>query len=255
MQKALRLTVFICVVMLATRSWRSSSCSSRRARLPKRRADVGSAASAAASGGDFNPMPLLNAVGSMLIPGAEEPQHTAVEEEETVFQITLPRLWRQLRADAALCEVPVLQRGSAGGLGKSQPSRQRETALRGPFLLRMEATGGFEPPMGVLQTPALPLGHVARNLVPRRGFEPLRPKARPPQDRVSTYSTTSALRCSRRSGLRRSRPRSESSLSLSKAGQGRNLAPARRRGARGAPSSEFGCVRGPGNYPTGSSGK
>ena len=32
-------------------------------------------------------------------------------------------------------------------------------------------------------------------LVPRRGFEPLRPKARPPQDRVSTYSTTSAGRC------------------------------------------------------------
>src|SRR5688572_5574891 len=31
-----------------------------------------------------------------------------------------------------------------------------------------------------------------RWLVPRRGFEPLRPKARPPQDRVSTYSTTSA---------------------------------------------------------------
>ena len=29
-------------------------------------------------------------------------------------------------------------------------------------------------------------------LVPRRGFEPLHPKARPPQDRVSTYSTTSA---------------------------------------------------------------
>ena len=25
----------------------------------------------------------------------------------------------------------------------------------------MEATGGFEPPIGVLQTPALPLGHVA----------------------------------------------------------------------------------------------
>src|SRR3954451_1457358 len=47
--------------------------------------------------------------------------------------------------------------------------------------------------MGVLQTPALPLGHVALEfLVPRRGFEPLRPKARPPQDRVSTNSTTSA---------------------------------------------------------------
>ena len=29
-------------------------------------------------------------------------------------------------------------------------------------------------------------------LVPRRGFEPLRPKARPPQDRVSASSTTSA---------------------------------------------------------------
>ena len=28
--------------------------------------------------------------------------------------------------------------------------------------------------------------------MPRRGFEPLRPKARPPQDRVSTNSTTSA---------------------------------------------------------------
>jgi hypothetical protein len=29
-------------------------------------------------------------------------------------------------------------------------------------------------------------------MVPRRGFEPLRPKARPPQDRVSANSTTSA---------------------------------------------------------------
>ena len=59
----------------------------------------------------------------------------------------------------------------------------------------LEATAGFEPAMGVLQTPALPLGHVAMvcaRLVPRRGFEPLRPKARPPQDRVSTNSTTSA---------------------------------------------------------------
>ncbi len=47
--------------------------------------------------------------------------------------------------------------------------------------------------MEVLQTSALPLGHVAWfELVPRRGFEPLHPKARPPQDRVSTYSTTSA---------------------------------------------------------------
>ena len=33
---------------------------------------------------------------------------------------------------------------------------------------------------------------LASPLVPRRGFEPLRPKARPPQDRVSAYSTTSA---------------------------------------------------------------
>ena len=29
----------------------------------------------------------------------------------------------------------------------------------------MEATGGFEPPIGVLQTPALPLGHVALNAI------------------------------------------------------------------------------------------
>ena len=65
----------------------------------------------------------------------------------------------------------------------------------------LEATTGFEPVMGVLQTPALPLGYVASRpprlpptqyLVPRRGFEPLRPKARPPQDRVSASSTTSA---------------------------------------------------------------
>ena len=66
---------------------------------------------------------------------------------------------------------------------------------------------GFEPMMGVLQTPALttwlrrPLIDTkpARlpptlwtHLVPRKGFEPLRPKARPPQDRVSASSTTSA---------------------------------------------------------------
>ena len=49
------------------------------------------------------------------------------------------------------------------------------------------ADGGFADPC---------LNHLATSpglLVPRRGFEPLRPKARPPQDRVSTYSTTSAL--------------------------------------------------------------
>ena len=76
----------------------------------------------------------------------------------------------------------------------------------------MEATTGFEPVMGVLQTPALPLGYVAGMarprtasirrrarrtlfvlmLVPRRRFELLRLAARPPQDRVSAYSTTSA---------------------------------------------------------------
>ena len=70
----------------------------------------------------------------------------------------------------------------------------------------MEATTGFEPVMGVLQTPALPLGYVAVSkypanaclgpqsaVVPRRRFELLHPcRARPPQDRVSAYSTTSA---------------------------------------------------------------
>ena len=69
--------------------------------------------------------------------------------------------------------------------------------------------------MGVLQTPALttwlrrPMNKgrldgrpsVAR-LVPRKGFEPLRPKARPPQDRVSAYSTTSALFFGRSGGTR-----------------------------------------------------
>jgi hypothetical protein len=75
----------------------------------------------------------------------------------------------------------------------------------------VEATTGFEPVIGVLQTPALTtwlrrpelaaqgLRSLRRRplwtrLVPRRGFEPLRPKARPPQDRVSAYSTTSAER-------------------------------------------------------------
>src|SRR4030042_3358940 len=86
---------------------------------------------------------------------------------------------------------------------------------------RLEATTGFEPVMGVLQTPALPLGYVAPNrpirpcspiLVPRRGFEPLRPKARPPQDRVSASSTTSApARISRR-GIRGARPGRELSM-------------------------------------------
>src|SRR5438445_6702311 len=46
---------------------------------------------------------------------------------------------------------------------------------RAVLCLRLEATMGFEPMMGVLQTPALPLGYVALELVPRRGFEPLRP--------------------------------------------------------------------------------
>src|SRR6476660_7185521 len=64
--------------------------------------------------------------------------------------------------------------------------------------------------MGVLQTPALPLGYVATRpgvtsirpveggrrqvtkLVRRRRLELLRLAARPPQDRVSAYSTTSA---------------------------------------------------------------
>jgi hypothetical protein len=72
----------------------------------------------------------------------------------------------------------------------------------------LEATTGFEPVMGVLQTPAL--DHLATSplitiqsravghgpvglLVPRKGFEPLRPKALPPQDSVSASSTTSAL--------------------------------------------------------------
>ena len=75
----------------------------------------------------------------------------------------------------------------------------------------VEATTGFEPVIGVLQTPALTTWlrrletittrggvHAAAApcglfMVPRRGFEPLRPKARPPQDRVSTNSTTSAV--------------------------------------------------------------
>ena len=76
---------------------------------------------------------------------------------------------------------------------------------------------GFEPMMGVLQTPALttwlrrPLieqgqglrSNLVGYLVPRKGFEPLRPKARPPQDRVSTYSTTSAgTRIGRSGGTR-----------------------------------------------------
>ncbi len=68
---------------------------------------------------------------------------------------------------------------------------------------------GFEPMMGVLQTPALTtwLRRLETDnaksdgerppslwapLVPRKGFEPLRPKARPPQDRVSASFTTSA---------------------------------------------------------------
>ena len=71
---------------------------------------------------------------------------------------------------------------------------------------------GFEPMMGVLQTPALTTwlrrpetdhdkGDGERPpslwapLVPRKGLEPLRPKARPPQDRVSANFTTSAERC------------------------------------------------------------
>ena len=77
----------------------------------------------------------------------------------------------------------------------------------GPVSEILEATMGFEPMMGVLQTPALttwlrrPLidtkpGRLPptlwTHLVPRKGFEPLRPKARPPQDRVSASSTTSA---------------------------------------------------------------
>src|SRR2546426_10487923 len=39
----------------------------------------------------------------------------------------------------------------------------------------MEATGGFEPPIRVLQTPALTTWLRRPHLVPRRGFEPLRP--------------------------------------------------------------------------------
>ena len=70
---------------------------------------------------------------------------------------------------------------------------------------------GFEPMMGVLQTPALTTWlrrpeldnnkgdgerppSLRAPLVPRKGFEPLRPKARPPQDRVSASFTTSAER-------------------------------------------------------------
>jgi hypothetical protein len=37
-------------------------------------------------------------------------------------------------------------------------------------LMRMEATGGFEPPIGVLQTPALPLGHVALDFGAEEGI-------------------------------------------------------------------------------------
>ncbi len=72
----------------------------------------------------------------------------------------------------------------------------------------MEATTGLEPVMGVLQTPALTTWlrrptykdddkrppSLWAPLVPRKGFEPLRPKARPPQDRVSASFTTSAER-------------------------------------------------------------
>ena len=87
---------------------------------------------------------------------------------------------------------------------------------------KLEATTGFEPVMGVLQTPALPLGYVARRtrltsirpdfpgrtlfvhkLVRRRRLELLRLAARPPQDRVSADSTTSAGSggCARRTSI------------------------------------------------------
>ena len=65
----------------------------------------------------------------------------------------------------------------------------------------MEATGGFEPPNRGFAD--LRLNHLAtsprrtksRRLVPRAGFEPATgERPRPPQDRVSTNSTTSAQR-------------------------------------------------------------
>jgi hypothetical protein len=79
------------------------------------------------------------------------------------------------------------------GLGSVAVRENIRTGPIEPILnLMLEATGGFEPPMGVLQTPALTTWPRRPVMVPRRGFEPLRPKARPPQDRVSTNSTTSA---------------------------------------------------------------
>ncbi len=89
-----------------------------------------------------------------------------------------------------------------GALRKTRTQHQGRPRA-GSSKVAVEATIGFEPMMGVLQTPALTTwlrrlnirayGPAGLSLVPRRGFEPLRPKARPPQDRVSTNFTTSAV--------------------------------------------------------------
>jgi len=71
MQKAVRLTFFICVLMLAAILAIVVLLKSKGA-AAKEAGSVGSAASSAASGGDFNPLPVLNAVGSMLMSGAED---------------------------------------------------------------------------------------------------------------------------------------------------------------------------------------
>jgi hypothetical protein len=52
-----------------------------------------------------------------------------------------------------------------------------KAAVRRPLSYRnvLEATGGFEPPMGVLQTPALPLGYVALIARPANSMQAQRP--------------------------------------------------------------------------------
>jgi len=84
MEKSVRLTFFICVVMFATIVALLILVKSKGT-AAKAAGDVGAAA---ASSDGYNPFPVLEAVGSMLMPGEEEPAAKVADVPETLFQIT-----------------------------------------------------------------------------------------------------------------------------------------------------------------------
>jgi hypothetical protein len=85
-EKALRLTFFICLIMLATVIALLILVKSKGT-AAKSAGDVGAAA---VSSDGYDPLPVLRAVGSMLTDGEEEPAEKAPDLPQTLFQIKCP---------------------------------------------------------------------------------------------------------------------------------------------------------------------